>query len=410
MLTAVKINSAKPAAKAYKLADSGGLYLLVQPKGAKLWRYKFRLGGVEGLDALGNYPEIALAQARQLHTESRRLVAQGINPVLARKNRKQAITQDNLVRKKGSFATVAADWSEATAKGLRPATIKQRERELKNDLLPKLKSRPTQEINRVEITTLLKAVEKRAPEVARNLRNYLWGIFEYAIDSGLISANPVPSVRLMKKRKQINHADLPPNQIGDLLRKLDGRTRLNESTRTAMLLMILTASRKSEVIGGEWREIDLEAGSWEIPAERMKSNRDHWIPLSDQAIGLLRDLREQTPADQELLFPNRRDPRRSMAGRTLNAVMERLGYSGKGTPHGMRAAFSTHFNAEHSGGDEKSKAGKEAVEYCLAHMPMGMTRAAYNRYAYKKERRVILQDWADHIDLLRASEPRPLHP
>ena len=406
MLTAVKINSAKPAAKAYKLTDSGGLYLLVQPKGAKLWRYKFRIGGVEGLDALGSYPEVALAQARQLHAESRRLVAQGINPVLARKDRKQAIIQANLVREKGSFATVAADWSEATAKGLRPKTIKQRERELKNDLLPKLKNRPIQEINRVEITTLLKAVEKRAPEVARNLRNYLWGIFEYAIDSGLINANPVPSVRLMKKRQQINHANLPPDRIGDLLRKLDGRTRLNESTRTAMLLMMLTASRKSEVISGEWREIDLEAGSWEIPVERMKSNRDHWIPLSDQAIGLLRDLREQTPADQELLFPNRRDPRRPMAGRTLNALMERLGYSGEGTPHGMRAAFSTHFNEEHAGGDETSKVGKEAVEYCLSHIPMGMTRAAYNRYTYKKERRVILQDWANHIDLLRASKPR----
>lgn len=173
-----------------------------------------------------------------------------------------------------------------------------------------------------------------------------------------------------------------------------------------MLLMMLTASRKSEVISGEWREIDLEAGSWEIPAERMKSNRDHWIPLSDQAIGLLRDLREQTPADQELLFPNRRDPRRPMAGRTLNALMERLGYSGEGTPHGMRAAFSTHFNEEHAGGDETSKVGKEAVEYCLSHIPMGMTRAAYNRYTYKKERRVILQDWANHIDLLRASKPR----
>lgn len=406
MLTAVKINSAKPAAKAYKLTDSGGLYLLVQPKGAKLWRYKFRIGGVEGLDALGSYPEVALAQARQLHAESRRLVAQGINPVLARKDRKQAIIQANLVREKGSFATVAVDWSEATAKGLRPKTIKQRERELKNDLLPKLKNRPIQEINRVEITTLLKAVEKRAPEVARNLRNYLWGIFEYAIDSGLINANPVPSVRLMKKRQQINHANLPPDRIGDLLRKLDGRTRLNESTRTAMLLMMLTASRKSEVIGGEWREIDLEAGSWEIPAERMKSNRDHWIPLSDQAIGLLRDLREQTPADQELLFPNRRDPRRPMAGRTLNALMERLGFSGEGTPHGMRAAFSTHFNEEHAGGDETSKAGKEAVEYCLSHIPMGMTRAAYNRYTYKKERRVILQDWANHIDQLRANEPQ----
>ena len=141
MLTAVQINAAKPAAKAYKLADSGGLYLLVQPSGAKLWRYKFRLGGVEGLDALGRFPEVTLAQARQAHGESRRLVAQGINPVLARKDRKQALIQANLAREKGSFAAVAADWAAATAHGLRPATLKQREREMRYDLLPKLKAR-----------------------------------------------------------------------------------------------------------------------------------------------------------------------------------------------------------------------------------------------------------------------------
>lgn len=403
MLTAVKINAAKPADKAYKLADSGGLYLLVQPSGAKLWRYKFRLGGVEGLDALGSYPEVSLAQARQAHGESRRLVSQGINPVQARKDRKLAIIQANLVREKGSFATVSSDWSDATKSGLRPTTIKQREREMRNDLLPKLKVRQISDINRVEITSLLKAVEKRAPEVARNLRNYLWGIFEYAIDSGLITANPVPTVRILKKRDQTNHPALPPDQIGAFLKKLDDRTLMNEQTRIAMLLVMLTTCRKAEIIGGRWEEIELKTGAWEIPAERMKSGRPHWVPLSAQAIELLRQLRKLTPQSQELLFPNRRDPKRPMANRSLNAVMERLGFSGEGTPHGMRAAFSTHFNEEYAGGDEKSKVGKEAVEYCLSHMPMGMTRAAYNRYAYKKERKAILQEWANHLDALRTA-------
>ena len=406
MLTAVKINSAKPAAKAYKLADSGGLYLLVQPKGAKLWRYKFRLGGTEGLDALGSFPEVSLAQARQAHGESRRLVSQGINPVIARKERKQALLQANLAREKGSFATVAADWSGTTAKGLRAATLKQREREIRNDLLPKLKTRQITDINRVEVTQLLKDVEKRAPEVARNLRNYLWNIFEYAIDTGLITANPVPTIRVLKKRDQTHHPALLPDQIGEFLKKLEDRTKMNEQTRIAMLLMVLTACRKAEIIGGKWEEIDLKSGEWEIPEERMKPGHPHWVPLSAQAIGLLRDLRKLTPANQKLLFPNRRDPRRPMANRSLNAVMERLGFSEDGTPHGMRSAFSTHFNEEHAGGDDKSKAGKEAVEYCLSHMPMGMTRAAYNRYAYKKERRAILQDWANYIDLLRASKPK----
>jgi len=393
MLTAVQINAAKPAAKAYKLADSGGLYLLVQPKGAKLWRYKFRIGGIEGLDALGSYPEVTLAQARQAHGESRRLVAQGINPVLARKDRKQALIQANLAREKGSFAAVASDWSAATAHGLRPATLKQRERELRNDLLPKLKTRQLKDINRVEVTTLLKAVEKRAPEVARNLRNYLWGIFEYAIDSGLISANPVPSIRVLKKRDQTNHPALSPDQISEFLKKLDDRALMNEQTRMAMLLVMLTTCRKAEIIGGRWDEIDLDAGEWEIPGERMKNKRPHWVPLSKQATSLLRELRTLTPKGQGLLFPNRRDPKRPMANRSLNAVMERLGYSGEGTPHGMRAAFSTHFNGLNSNAD--------VIELCLAHAPMGKTRAAYNRHLYKEERREMLQEWANRLDSLR---------
>ena len=129
MLTAVHINAAKPAAKAYKLSDSGGLYLLVQPTGAKLWRYKCRLGGVEGLDALGSYPEVSLAEARKAHSDSRRLVAEGINPVIARRERKQALIQASLAREKGSFEAVAADWSAATAHGLRASTVRQRERD-----------------------------------------------------------------------------------------------------------------------------------------------------------------------------------------------------------------------------------------------------------------------------------------
>ena len=394
MLTAVQINAAKPSSKAYKLADSGGLYLLVQPSGSKLWRYKFRIGGVERLDSLGRYPEVTLAQARLAHAESRRLVAQGINPVLARKDRKRALIQANLAREKGSFAAVASDWMAASAEVLRPATLKQRVRELRSDLLPKLKDRQIKEISRVEVTELLKSVEKRAPEVARNLRSYLWGIFEFAIDSGLVDANPVPSIRVLKKRDQANHPALSPDQISEFLKKLDGRDLMAEQTRIAMLLVMLTTCRKSEIIGGRWAEIDLDAGEWEIPAERMKSKRPHWVPVSRQAAQLLRELRAMTPSGQQLLFPNRRDPKRPMANRSLNAVMERLGYSGEGTPHGMRAAFSTHFNGLNANAD--------VIELCLAHAPMGKTRAAYNRHLYKAERREILQQWADRIDLLRA--------
>ena len=395
MLTAVQIKAAKPAAKAYKLADSGGLFLLVTPGGQKYWRYKFRIGGVEGLDSLGVFPEVSLAQARQAHAESRRLVAEGINPVLARKERKQALAQAYLEREQGSFGAVTAEWMATTAEGLRPATRRQREREINNDLLPKFHSRQIKDLKRVEITAQLKSVERRAPEVARNVRNYLWGIFEHAIESGLIDANPVPSIRLMRKRDQANHPALTLDQLGELLVQLDERSRMEARTRIALLLVILTACRKSEIINGRWEEIDLQAGGWEIPAERMKAKRTHWVPLSPQAMALLKELRKLTPPGQEHLFPNRRDPKRPMANRSLNAVLERLGYSGIGTPHGMRTTFSTHFNS--------LGADSDVIELCLAHSPMSKTRGAYNRYDYMAERRTMLEDWASKLDALRES-------
>lgn len=360
MLTTTQIKSAEARERAYKLADSGGLYLLVQPNGSKLWRYKFRIGGVEGKQSLGTFPEVSLAEARGLHGDSRKLVAQGIHPVRAHQEQKVAQAKEHLVREKGTFAAVMLDWSTSTTAGLRPSTVKQRQREIDNDLMPKLKSRPMNSITRLELTTLLKDVEKRAPEVARNLRNHLWGMFEYAIDSGLIENNPVPPLRVMKKRTQSNHPALSDKQIGKFLCALDASTTINEETRIAMLLVLLTACRKAEVIEARWVEFDLASQVWEIPAARMKANRPHWVPLSRQAMELLTHLRQKTPAARDHLFPNRRDPRRPMANRSLNALMDRLGFGSVGTPHGMRAAFSTHFN--------RIGANVDVIEHCLAHV------------------------------------------
>jgi len=160
-----------------------------------------------------------------------------------------------------------------------------------------------------------------------------------------------------------------------------------------MLLVVLTACRKAEVTGARWSEFDLKAAEWEVPADRMKAGRAHWVPLSRQAVRQLMALRSLVPTNSVFLFPNRVDPRRPMADRSLNALMERLGFSGDGTPHGMRAAFSTHFNA--------TGASVDVIEHCLAHVPGNRVRAAYNRHAYQDERRTLLQAWANHVDRLR---------
>ncbi|QNP48156.1 tyrosine-type recombinase/integrase [Diaphorobacter aerolatus] len=397
MLSTLKIKSARPDSRPYKLADSGGLYLLVQPSGSKLWRYKFRVAGKEGLQSLGSFPEVGLAEARGQLAESRQLVSQGINPTHARREQRLEQEHVELVRVTDLFSTVVADWSSATGAGLRPATVKQCRREIDNDLLPKLKGRHISSITRLELTALLKRVETRAPEVARNLRNHLWGIFEYAIDSGLLEANPVPPVRVMRKRNQKNHAALSEERLGAFLRAIDDPNKMKEETSIAMRLVLLTACRKAEVIEGQWKEIDLDNAQWEIPAARMKGNRPHWIPLSRQAVELIRRLRQLVPADRDHLFPNRDDPKCPMANRSLNAVMERLGFGGEGTPHGMRAAFSTYFNSIEQNID--------VIEQCLAHVPSNAVRAAYNRHAYRPERRAILQQWAERLEQLRAHVP-----
>lgn len=393
MLTTLRIKSAKPAERAFKLADTGGLFLLVQPNGSKLWRYKFRLNGVEGLQALGAFPEVSLADARHAHAESRKLVAKGLHPVQARRDERECRAQAEMLRVKGSFGVVCADWNAATSADLRPATVLQRNREIAKDLTPRFNDRPISKITRLELTAALKEVEARAPEVARNLRNYLWGIFEYAIDSGLIEDNPVPPVRVLRKRNQENHPALSPELLGEFLRKLDAIDTVHEQTRIAMLLVVLTACRKTEVIGGKWSEVHLDATEWEIPAERMKAGRAHWVPLSRQAVTLIKELRRLAEEGSVYMFPNRRDSDRPMADRSLNALMERLGFSGDGTPHGMRASFSTHFNA--------SGANIDVIEHCLAHVPANRVRAAYNRHAYQVERREMLQAWSDRVDELR---------
>lgn len=390
-LTDAAVRNAKPGPKPQKLTDGGGLYLLVQPNGAKLWRYKFRLNGKEGLHSLGAYPDVNLAAARDLHRAARAQVAAGVNPVQARQGERAKAAQAELQAQAGAFLTVLQAWRDVTDPKLAPLSLRQREREIKKHLVPAFRSRAIADISRADIAAMLKKVEARTPEVAKNLRSYLSGIFEHAIDVGLVNANPVPPPRAMKPRQQVSHAAMPLDRLPDFLAMLDGCSA-NLETRTAMLLTILTACRKNEATGASWAEFDLDAAEWTIPAHRMKGRREHWVPLPRQAVDLLRQLREysRTP----LLFPNRRDPSRPMAERSLNALMERNGFDGE-TVHGFRSVFSTRFNALGRNPD--------VIERCLSHVPFDMVRRVYNRHEYKDERRALLQEWADWLDSLRGN-------
>jgi integrase len=388
-LSDAAVKNAKAKSRPYKLTDGGGLFLLVQPNGAKLWRYKFRLHGKEGLMAIGAYPDLSLAAARTEHRAARAKVATGQNPVHTRQEDRRQAAQEALRQQIGLFANVVEGWNDSTKPALAHLTIKQRDREIAKYLLPAFGTRLIQSITRTDIAQLLKRVEVRAPEVARNLRNYLSGIYEHAIGVGLLEASPVPPAKILKKRNQVSHKAMTPSQVPGFLRAVEHCTAEPE-TKAAMMLVILTACRKSELIGARWSEFDLDAGEWLVPADRMKNRREHWVPLPHQAVTILRQL--HATATTALIFPNRRNASVPMADRSLNMMMRRIGFVGE-TVHGFRSLFSTHFN--------QLGANPDVVERCLAHSQKDKVRAAYNRHQYRQERQQLMQQWADYIDSLR---------
>lgn len=392
-LTDAKVRNAKAKETPYKLTDGAGLHLLVKENGTRLWRFKFRLHGKEGLLSIGAYPDVSLSAAREEHRSARALVAAGINPVHARKEERERGARERRLADKGEFMAVLQDWREVSDKGLAEATLRQRSREIAKYIEPEFKGRNIAGITRGDLADLLNKIEKRAPEVARNLRSYLNGIFEHAIGLEMLSANPMPPAKAKRgpqsrKRNQRHHAAMDMVRLPAFLKALDG-SNANPETKAAMRLLLLTACRKAEVTGARWEEFDLDKAEWVIPASRMKAREEHFVPLSAQAVALLRELRKLSKG--VFLFPHRDKPRHPMAANTLNAAMVRIGYGETATPHGFRSTFSTFFNAQPG-------VNPDVVERVLAHTPKDGVRAAYNRHEYKVERGVMLQEWADHID------------
>ena len=388
-----KPNEDKPKDRPYKMGDGGGLFLQVIPaagKGEKprrLWRYKYRIAGREGLYAIGAMPEIGLADARQIHRAARWLVERGIHPAQYVRDEHARQEAEEAKARAGTFGSVCEAWLVRDENKLAEGTMTQRRRELNNDVLPVLKHRLLGDIRKQELADLLRRIEARAPEVARNVRQHLVGIFDYAEGAGLVSGSPVPSAKVLKPRSQKPHAALGAERVGEFLRAVEG-SGANLQTRIAVRLLLLTAVRKVELLGAAWDEFDLDNAEWTIPAQRMKMRKPHWVPLSGQAVKRLKELRKHSHG--ELLFPNVRSPRRPMSGNSINALLRRLNYLDETKPHGIRALFSTYANSVNWNPD--------VIEKCLAHAHKDAIRAKYNRHGYQKEQRDVLQKWADQVD------------
>ncbi|MFG6429646.1 tyrosine-type recombinase/integrase [Roseateles sp. LYH14W] len=387
-LTDIAIKNLKAADKPLKVSDERGLYLLVKPQGAKLWRWKYRHAGKEKLMALGGYPDVSLAQAREKREEARKLLAAGTDPMGERRQVKvaQRIAMDN------SFQSVARKWW-ASWKGARSSRHAEYvERRLEADVFPVIGHRPIAELEAAELVAMVKRIEARgALDIAKRSMQTCGQVFRYAIAHGKASRNPATDIRpsdVLPTRKKKNYARVEANELPNLLRKIEVYQGAS-ITRAALKLMAMTFVRTSELIGAGWDEFDLDAGRWDIPASRMKMKTPHIVPLSSQAVTLLRALRTST-GGKALLFPGERDPKKPMSNNTILKALERMGYKGRMTGHGFRGVASTLL---HEQGFEHSH-----IELQLAHQERDAVSASYNHALYLPQRARMMQAWSDYLD------------
>lgn len=385
-LSDAKVRNAKPKAKSYKIADGEGLFLVIMPSGSKYWRLKYFFLGKEKLLALGVYPEIGLADARERRAQARKVLAAGNDPGEAKKEAKRVA----ILKSANSFETVAREWYEKRKHEWSEATAKLMHDRMEQNILPKLGPRPVTEITSPEVLDMLRVVENRgALELAQRVAQMIGQIFRYAIATGRAERNPVPDLRGALKTPVVKHrAYLPEKELPLFLKNLkayDGGLQ----TKLALQFLILTFVRTTELRGAEWQEIDWEKAEWRIPAERMKMKELHIVPLARQTLAVLKELKAITGFRQHI-FPNEQKPGTFMSENTMLFALYRMGYHSRVTAHGFRSTASTILNEHGFRGD--------MIERQLAHDEWNSVRAAYNHAQYLSERREMMQWWADYLD------------
>lgn len=397
-LTAKAIDAAQPQDKPYKLTDSltPGLFLLVHPNGSKYWRFRYWIDKREYLRAIGIYPLISLKEARKRATESRSLIANGINPMEAARKEK-AIDALNMA---ASFMTVAEDWLTTRVSGWSVSYTKQVRSALEKDVYPVLGKRSIVDITARDVLALLQKKERTAPEAARKLRQRIGEIFKFAVITELVNRNPVADLdTALKARRPGHNAWIQISEIPAFYSALE--TAGSVQIQTAIRLLILTALRTAELRLMRWEWVDLESATITLPAEVMKARRPHVVPLSRQAVELLQDQFTRS-GYSAFVFPGRFMDNKPLSASAILKALERIGYKSIATGHGWRTTFSTALN-------ESGRYSPDWIEIQLAHVPKGV-RGVYNQAAYLKQRRAMMQEYADAIDSILAGDGNPLEP
>ena len=386
-LNEARIRATRPKDKPYKLRDGRGLYLLVTPTGGRLWRLRFRYGGRENMLSLGAYPEVSLKTARERCEDTRRLVANGVDPSDQRKAERAGL--------ENTFQAIALEW--LAKQKFAGATLEKAEWTFNDLIFPHLGTKPIASITAPDVLGALRPLEARGKhETAHRTKQRVSQVLRYAVATGRAVHDVTATLRgALTPIVVTNRAALTdPKAVGGLLRAIDGYVG-QPSTEYALKIAPYVFSRPIEMRAAEWTEFDLDGCEWRIPANRMKMGELHIVPLATQVVTLLRQLHAFTGSGR-YLFPGLRSADRPISENTVGAALRRLGYSKDDmTVHGFRALASTLLN--------EMGFPPDVIELQLAHAERNQVRAAYNRAQRLDERRRMMQSWADYLDGLRAN-------
>lgn len=385
-LSDAKARNAKPKSRPYKISDGDGLFLLVTPPGSKYWRLRYFFAGKEKLLALGVYPEVSLADARDRRAQARKAIAAGRDPAEEKREAKRLA----ILKSANVFEVVAREWFEKRKHNWATSSADTALTRLEQHILPKLGQRPITDITAPQVLDMLRVVEKRGKiDTAHRLMQMTGQIFMYAIATGRAERNPVPDLRGALKTPIVrHHSFLKANELPEFLKKLEAYHGAVQ-TKLALRLLVLTFVRTNELRGAEWTEFDLDKAEWRIPAERMKMKELHIVPLAKQTIAVLRQLKGIS-GNRRYVFPNEHNAEEFMSENTMLFALYRMGYHSRATGHGFRSTASTILN-EHG-------FRADVVERQLAHSERDTVRAAYNHAQYLTERHKMMQWWANYLD------------
>ncbi|HEH9401234.1 TPA: tyrosine-type recombinase/integrase [Aeromonas sobria] len=390
-LTDSKLRAAKPAEKEYNLGDGSGLSLRVRPDGVRLWLFNYyRPADKKRANiSFGPYPDVSLAAARQKRSDARTLLAQGVDPKVYQQEQ-TAIKQTEQAANENTFERMAKQWLELKRHDVSEAYAADSWRSLELYVLPFIGAMPIDQIRAPKVIELLRPLEADGKlETVRRLCQRINEILDYSVNHGLLDANPCAAVRKVFKKPAKKHMPtLKPDELSLLMTDI-ANGRLDPTTRRQIEWSLHTLVRPGESAGTRWDEIDFENKVWNIPAERMKMDRPHRIPLTRQALALLQYMKPIS-GHRPFVFPGRRDPLGHVNEQSANAALKRLGYGGRLVAHGLRSLGSTTLNEQGFNPD--------AIEAALSHADENEIRRAYNRSDYFEQRVKMMQWWSDHIE------------